>query len=94
MNNQLVWAGGSADAAHVTQANGNDLQSWVTAAQAVASDPHSIAWFQYHGNTYVYEPQAGNTGNHAGDTLVVLTGLMQFTGANGEHSIGILHLLG
>ena len=89
-------AGGSASNAQVMTAQGDatQLQSWVGAAQAQASLAHSVAWFQFDGNTYVLESATGNAGNHLGDTLVRLTGLTQFTGDNGELAFSTLHLAG
>jgi hypothetical protein len=89
-------AGANASNAQVMTALGDatQLQSWVGAAQAQASHAHSVAWFQFDGNTYVLESATGNAGNHLGDTLVRLTGLTQFTGDNGELAFSTLHLAG
>jgi len=96
MDSQLLWAGGTGNTAQVTSAAGDasNLASWISAAQAHASNAHNVAWFQFGGNTYVLEAVSGNAGNHAGDTLIKLTGLTQFTGDNNELSIGMLHLAG
>jgi len=96
VDNQLMWAGGTGNSAQVTKVTGeaSNLASWISAAQAHASNAHSLAWFQFGGDTYVLEAVSGSAGNHAGDTLIKLTGLTQFTGDNNELSIGILHLAG
>ena len=96
MDSQIAWAGGTGASAHVGAVNGDagNLVNWITAAQTLASNAHSVAWFQFGGNTYVLESANGSTGNHAGDTLIKLVGLTQFTGNNGEFSIGALHLAG
>jgi hypothetical protein len=96
MGANLNWAGGSAKNAQVTQVTTDlaSLVSWVGAAQEHAANAHNVAWFQFEGNTYVLESATGNAGSHAGDTLVRLTGLTQFTGNDGELAFGALHLAG
>jgi hypothetical protein len=56
------------------------LSAWIAAATGAAGSgvttaAHSIAWFQYQGNTYLVETVAADTGTlAAGDTVVELTG--------------------
>jgi len=76
------------------QGDATQLQNWIGAAQAQASQAHSVAWFQFDGDTYVLETATGNAGNHMGDTLVRLTGLTQFTGDDGQLAFSTLHLAG
>ncbi len=96
MNHQLAWANGSAAEAQITSVAGDATQlgNWISAAQNQVSAAHSIAWFQFGGDTYLLESAHGSMGDHLGDTLVKLSGVTQFTGANGELSIGILHFVG
>jgi hypothetical protein len=96
VNGQLMWSNGSASNSQVTNVAGDsaNLESWINAAQAQAQNAHSVAWFQFGGNTYVYESVSGNAANHSGDTLIQLTGLTQFTNTNADLSIGMLHLAG
>ena len=96
MDAQIAWAGGTGSSAHVGTVNGDagNLANWIAAAQTLASNAHSVAWFQFGGNTYVLESANGSGVNHAGDTLIKLVGLTQFTGNNGEFSTGALHLAG
>jgi hypothetical protein len=96
MNGNLVWAGGTAQSAQVQLANQeqSNLESWISAAQEVASQAHSIAWFQFDGATYILETVVGANGARTSDTLVKLMGASSFTGVDGELSQGILHLLG
>ena len=96
LNGQLVWAGGSGANAQVThpQGDASNLASWINAAQNNANVAHSVAWFQFDGNTYIFESANGISAAIAGDTLVKLTGLTQFTGGAGELSLGMLHLAG
>ena len=96
MDAQIAWAGGTGSSAHVGAVNGDagKLVNWIVAAQTLASNAHSVAWFQFGGNTYVFESANGNGASHAGDTLIELVGLTQFTGNNGEFSTGVLHLAG
>lgn len=99
MGASLTWAGKGtqrASDAQVVNVSGDasSLVNWVDAAQSLASSRHSVAWFQFDGNTYVLESAVGSYGNHVGDTLVRLTGLTQFTGGNEELAFGVLHLAG
>ena len=96
MGASLSWVGHSASAAQVSvvASQANELVNWVSAAQQQASNPHSVAWFQFNGNTYVLESAVGTAGNHVGDTLIKFTGLTQFTGDDGELAFGMLHLAG
>ncbi|APB98169.1 hypothetical protein [Polynucleobacter asymbioticus] len=96
MNHQLAWANGSAAAAQITSVAGDatQLSNWISAAQNQVGAAHSIAWFQFGGDTYLLESAHGSMGNHLGDTLVKLSGVTQFTGASGELSIGMLHFVG
>jgi S-layer protein len=98
MGATLTWAGstGSASGAQITSVSGDstNLANWIAAAQNADKAAHSVAWFQFNGNTYVLESAGGAQVNHVGDTLVKLTGLTQFTGSNGELAFGMLHLAG
>ena len=99
MGASLIWAGNGSHGANDAQVmtvtgDASSLVNWVGAAQSLANNAHSVAWFQFDGNTYVLETALGNNGNHMGDTLVRLTGLTQFTGSNGELAFGALHLAG
>ena len=98
MGSNLSWAGAThaAQDAQVIKVSADvgSLVSWVSAAQNLAANAHSVAWFQFGGNTYVLETATGAAGNHVGDTLVRLTGLTQFTGSDGELAFGSLHLAG
>jgi S-layer protein len=92
----LVWAGKGAGGAQVITPSGEagNLANWISAAQNKASAAHSVAWFQFDGDTYVLESAAGRAGQHVGDTLVRLTGVTQFSGTDSELSFGVLHLAG
>lgn len=96
LNGQLLWVGGSGANAQVTtpQGDASNLASWITAAQSSANFAHSVAWFHFEGNTYIFESANGMSASIAGDTLVKLTGVTQFTGGAGELSLGMLHLAG
>jgi hypothetical protein len=96
LGSELVWAGGSAKAAHVQAVQGDaaNLVSWISAAQNQASAAHSVAWFHFDGATYILEAASVANNLHSNDTLVKLTGTVQFTGVDGELSVGMLHLLG
>ena len=92
----LVWAGIGASGAQISHVSGDPshLVNWVNAAQIQTNAAHSLAWFQFDGNTYLLETATGDAGHHAGDTLVRLTGLLQFSGADSELNFGVLHLAG
>jgi hypothetical protein len=92
----LVWAGGSAHAAHVQSVQGDatSLVNWISAAQNQANTSHSVAWFHFDGATYILEAASVANNLHNSDTLVKLTGTFEFTGVNGELTAGMLHLLG
>ena len=96
MDSQLMWSAGTAGGSQVTHVQGNvaSLENWISAAQNQASSAHSVAWFQFGGNTYILESAQGKAGDHAGDTLVKLTGLTQFTNTDGDLSVGMIHLAG
>jgi hypothetical protein len=95
LGSDLTWAGGSARNAQVNTVAGDakNLVSWVDAAQSVAS-AHSIAWFHFDGATYILESVANVNESNVGDTLVRLTGIITFSGVDGDLSTGMLNLLG
>lgn len=96
MASNLSWANGSAQAAQV-QASTNEsasLVNLIAAAQNQTTQAHSIAWFQFAGATYILESAGGASTGHIGDTLIRLTGTIEFSGIDGELSPGMLHLLG
>ena len=96
LGSDLVWAGGSAQAAQVQSVQGHaaSLENWISAAQNQASTSHSVAWFHFDGATYILEAASVTNNLHINDTLVKLTGTVQFTGIDGELTAGMLHLLG
>ena len=96
LNGDLLWAGGSAQSAHVQlgDADLHNLSFWVSAAQSKASQAHSLAWFQFEGATYVLETVNGAEGVRTSDTLVKFVGAVTFTGVSGELTQDILHLIG
>jgi hypothetical protein len=96
LGSDLAWAGGSAKAAQVQAVEGNSasLVNWISAAQNQANTAHSIAWFHFDGATYILEAASVANNVHYNDTLVKLTGTFEFTGVDGELTVGMLHLLG
>jgi hypothetical protein len=96
MDSQLSWAHGTASGSQITSVAGDaaSLENWISTAQSLAHAAHSVAWFQFGGNTFVLETAATKAGDHSGDTLVKLTGLTQFTNTEGDLSIGMIHLAG
>jgi len=96
LGGDLVWAGGSAHTAHVQSVQGDtaSLVNWISAAQNQASTSHSVAWFHFDGATYILEAASVANNLHNNDTLVKLTGTVEFTGVDGELTVGMLHLLG
>ena len=71
----------------------SSLVSWIAAAKTQSSTAHSVAWFQFGGNTYVLEAATDMSAGHAGDTLIKLVGLTQSSGSS-ELSPGTLNLAG
>jgi hypothetical protein len=96
MDSQLSWAHGTASGSQITSVAGDaaSLENWISTAQSLAHAAHSVAWFQFGGNTFVLETGAIKAGDHSGETLVKLTGLTQFTNTEGDLSIGMIHLAG
>jgi len=96
MDSQLMWSAGTASGSQVMHVQGDaaSLENWISAAQHQASSAHSVAWFQFGGNTYILESANGKAGDHAGDTLVKLTGLTHFSNTDGDLSVGMIHLAG
>jgi hypothetical protein len=91
-NAYLTWAGGSAQSARVQQvANANNLADWIAAAQSQTTQAHSIAWFYFDGATYILESAAGP--GHTGDTLVRLTGSVNFTDSSITLSQGLMQFV-
>jgi len=96
LGGDLVLAGGSAQSAHIQSVQGDaaSLVNWISAAQDQANTSHSVAWFHFDGATYILEAASVTNNLHINDTLVKLTGTVQFTGVDGELTAGMLHLLG
>lgn len=95
-NTTLAWAGGTGSTAQVQSVDGDpsSLVNWVVAAKTQASSAHSVAWFQFGGNTYVFEAAKDISAGYVGDTLIKLVGLTHFSGSSAELMPGTLHLAG
>jgi hypothetical protein len=99
---QVTAAMVQADSTHA--GNPTQLSDWVITADDSAANhgadgaAHSVAWFQFGGNTYIYESVAGATadagGHPAGNTLVELVGTDYTFNSVGLGATGILTLHG